>query len=269
MITMPQVLTSDTENFADALLMLFDAGHVVVNWNLGCPTRNVAGRGRGCGLMPHPRRIDEILTYVLHKTPVKLSVKIRLGYHDPDEHLAVLEVLNQHPLTEVVLHARTAGQTYLAAPDIDRAEAALALCRHPFIYNGDITDVSGFQSLRRRLPGAAGWMIGRGALTWPFLATQLKMDNGIALPKDGCQGQLRPDDARLLLREFHDLMFADYEHWLSGPRRLLDRMKAQWSYLVHCFVDSASIATRIGRCQDVPSYLQTVDWAFEHSLHST
>jgi tRNA-dihydrouridine synthase B len=268
MPAIPQLLTSDAETFADALQALFDAGHREANWNLGCPTRNVAGRGRGAGLLPHPDRIDEILTAVLDRTPIQLSVKIRLGYHDPDEHLAVIDVLNRHPLSEVILHARTADQLYHDVPDLERARNALTLCRHPFVYNGDIATPDGFAALQEQLPGVAGWMIGRGALTWPSLPSLIK---GCAAARSAtetgpCPPAPRSDSARL--RQFHDLMFSDYEKWLSGPGHLLDRMKTQWAYLACSFAKSTSVASRVRHARDVNTYEAAVEWAFEQPLRA-
>ncbi len=253
MPTIPQVLTKDPRTFVDALLALHDAGHSEVNWNLGCPTRNVAGRGLGCGLMPSPQRIDELLRHAVAETPVRLSAKIRLGHRDPDEYRAVMDVLNGHPLTEVILHARTGDQMYSGPCDVDRARDALERCRHPFVYNGDITDPAGFDRLRERLPGVAGWMIGRGALERPALPSRLK-------------GLSEPDGHGERLREFHDLLFEGYREWLSGPGHLLDRMKAHWFYLAAGFADAAAVRTRFRRCRDVPSYQAAVEWAFGQPL---
>jgi tRNA-dihydrouridine synthase B len=257
--TIPQVLANDKETFAAALLDLHEAGHAEVGWNLGCPTPNVAGRGRGSGLLPHPDRIDEILGHVLDATPVQLSVKIRLGYQDPDEHLAVIDVLNRHPLTEVTLHARTGEQMYKGVSDVDRAAQALPLCRHPFVYNGDITDVDGFRALRARLPGAAAWMIGRGALRCPFLPEMLKDDaTSPALPP--------PDVRRRRLREFHDLLFEGYRELVSGPKHLMDKLHVQWTWLAHSFADPLSIQTLIRSSNDPASYVAAVDRVFRQEL---
>ena len=253
--TIPQVLTNHAPTFAAALRELHDAGHDEVNWNLGCPYPMVAGRGRGSGLLPHPERIDAILTQVLEKTPVRLSVKLRLGYRNPDEYLAVLERLNRHPLTEVTLHARTAGQMYTGTVDLGRTGQALALCRQPFGYNGDITDPHGFRHLRQQLPGTATWMIGRGALACPFLPAWLK---GAPLPA--------PDVRRRQLREFHALLLDGYRQWLSGPGHLLDKMKEQWTYLALSFAQPRLVIPRIRHSGDLTAYTAATEWAFDQAL---
>lgn len=255
MRTIPQVLTNHAPTFAAALRELHAAGHAEVNWNLGCPHPTTAGRGRGAGLLPYPERIDTILAQVLENAPVRLSVKLRLGYHNPDDYIAVMSVLNRYPLAEVTLHARTADQMYAGAVDVDRARQALALCRHPFVYNGDIKDPNGFANLRQQLPGAAGWMIGCGALANPFLPSVLKN-----LPLPG------PDVRRQRLREFHDLLFEGHSQWLSGPGHLLDKMKEQWNYLALSFADPNHVISRIRHCHDVTTYAAAVARIFDQPL---
>ena len=220
----PQVLTNHAPTFAAALRELADAGHTEVNWNLGCPYPTAAGRGRGAGLLPQADRIDAILAEVLADAPVRLSVKMRLGYHDPDEFRAVLEVLNRYPLAGVILHARTADQMYEGEVDVGRAGQALALCRHPFTYNGDITSPAGFLDLRRKLPGVTTWMIGRGALRNPFLPSLLK---GTPLPP--------PEHRHTFLNHFRDLLSEGYAQWLNGARHCQDKMRGQWDYLSQAF----------------------------------
>ena len=252
--TIPQVLTNHAPTFSVALRELGEAGHGTVNWNLGCPHPTVAGRGRGAGLLPDADRIDRILEEVMNMAPVRLSVKMRLGYHNPDEFQAVMAVLNRYPLVEVSLHARTAEQMYEGSVDVSRAGQALALCRHPFVYNGDITSLAGFNDLRRQLPATAAWMIGRGALGDPFLPARIK---GAPLPP--------PEVRRKQLIKFHDLLFEGYGQWLSGPRHRMDKMGEQWAYLSRVFVNPPLVFSRIRRSHP-NNYETSVAWAFEQEM---
>lgn len=251
----PQVLTSNPAVFAVGLCELRGLGHDEVNWNLGCPYPTVAGRGRGAGLLPHPERIDAILDQVLNRSPVRLSVKLRLGYRNPDEFIPVVEVLNRYPLAEVILHARTATQMYDGAVDVERAIIARKSCKHPFVFNGDIDTPEKFCELRRLFPGLDRWMIGRGALAYPFLPGVLK---GAQLPA--------AEKRRNKLREFHDLLLEGYRHRLSGDAHLLDKMKAQWEYLALSFSECGAALSRIRHSRNLETYTSAVDWALEQTL---
>ncbi|OGV72624.1 MAG: hypothetical protein A3K19_23315 [Lentisphaerae bacterium RIFOXYB12_FULL_65_16] len=251
----PQVLAHSPALFAAVVRGLHDLGHGEVNWNLGCPQPTVAGRGRGAGLLPHPERIASILEQVLGQCPVRLSVKLRLGYRDPDEFLAVLDVLNRFPLSEVILHARTAAQLYGGTVDVERAARALELCRHPFVYNGDINTPQGFRDLCRRLPGAAGWMLGRGVLMCPFLPAQLR---GTPLPS----AEVR----RERLRDFHAQLLDGYRQRLSGPAHLLNKMKEHWAYLAFSFAAPQEVLARIRQSRAPDAYHDAVARVFDQPL---
>lgn len=251
----PQVLTNNAATFTAGLRELHELGHDEVDWNLGCPYPTVAGRSRGAGLLPHPGRIDAILEQVLDGCPVRLSVKLRLGYRNPDELFSVIEVLNRYPLSEVILHPRTADQMYGGVVDIQRAVHARKLCRHPFVFNGDINTPEEFCELRTRLPGVDRWMIGRGALACPFLPAVLK---GARFPE--------AEKRRRQLREFHDLLMGEYRHWLSGPAHLQDKMKEHWAYLALSFAEPGPVLARIRDSRNLEVYTSAVDWSFEQVL---
>ncbi len=250
----PQVLTNHPPTFSAVLRELRDVGHEEVNWNLGCPHPAVVGRGRGAGLLSEPNRIDAILADVLKDAPVRLSVKLRLGYHDPDEFVAVMEVLNRYPLARVILHARTADQMYDGAVDMERAAQVLALCRHPFVFNGDITHVAEFSERRRKLPGTASWMVGRGALGNPFLPALLKGAPPLSVAVR--RGQLI---------KFHGLLFDGYGRMMSGARHQRDKMMEQWDYLSRSFADPGAVLARIRR-SSYDQYESVVDWVFGQPL---
>ncbi len=251
----PQVHTKHVPTFRRLLEELHELGHKEVNWNLGCPHPVVARRGRGAGLLPHPDRIDAILKEVLADCPVALSVKLRLGNRNADEYTAVLQVLNRYPLAEVILHARTAEQMYGGNVDLDRAAKAFALCRHPFVYNGDITGPTGFAVIRERLPAANRWMIGRGALKDPLLPELLRAGKSVAA-----------DERRRRLQAFHDELFAQYRRRLTHDGAALGKLKDHWTYLLAFFADPKPVWRRVRRSNDVDTYLRSTRWAFEQEL---
>ncbi|MBT3378152.1 MAG: tRNA-dihydrouridine synthase family protein [Lentisphaerae bacterium] len=251
----PQVLTNHAETFTQGLRQLRDLGYAEANWNLGCPSPTVAGRGRGAGLLPHPDRIRAILDAVFSTSTVRLSVKLRLGRHDPSEATAVLAVLNRYPLSEVILHPRTADQLYDGELDIPRTREALSACRHPFVLSGGVSTMEGFTELSKQLPEVSAWMIGRGALSCPSLPARIK-------------GKLSAENgtSREALRGFHDELFAGYSEWLSGPGHLLAKMTEHWVYLSTCFARPKHVFVRIRRSRDPERFRENVEWAFEQPM---
>jgi tRNA-dihydrouridine synthase len=247
----PQILGNCAEDFIHVSRRLCDMGYPDVNWNLGCPFRPVTKKRRGAGLLPFPEQVGEFLEKVLPAIPGRLSVKLRLGLNSPLEILKLLPVLNSLPLREVIIHPRTARQMYTGRPDLDSFHLCLGASRHPLVYNGDIGDVHRFEEISARFTNVAGWMIGRGALSNPFLPEAITSgaDNACAKVQR--------------FRAFYEDLFGRYHEALSGPGHLLDRMKGFWTYFGVHFQNGAALCKRIHRTYHLPRYLEVVSRFFE------
>ena len=251
MPVVPQVMSKRAENFLPLAMALRDLGYDTINWNLGCPYPMVAKKGRGSGLLSNPEAIERFLDKVLGAMPHQLSIKMRLGRHREDEIFELLPILNRYPLKEVIIHPRTGVQMYEGVPQLDIFEQCLALCRHYVVYNGDIVDPLSFNRLQRRFPGINAWMIGRGAVSDPFLCSAIK-------------GQVAdPGEKSLLFRQFHDALYARYARKLYGPSHLLNRMKGLWSYFVKSIEEGRALQKKINKSRNVQHYEDVVDAFFD------
>ncbi len=246
----PQILGNHSASFCATAAVLRDLGYKEVNWNLGCPYSMVANKKRGSGLLPFPELIRQFLETVCRDSVLPVSVKVRLGRYESQELIRVIPVLNDFPLTRVIIHARVATQMYSGAVDLDGFAEAAARCRHPVVYNGDIKDVQTFQGLQRRFPAINEWMIGRWALFNPLLADSIK--TGLAA-KQPLQR----------LRVFHDELYLEYREILSGPGHVLDKMKEVWSYLgTPLSGTQKEQVQKIRNCTAFDSYERCVDQVF-------
>jgi tRNA-dihydrouridine synthase len=246
----PQILGNAAEDFIFLARRLFDMGYPDVNWNLGCPFRPVTKKRRGAGLLPFPEQVDEFLSKTLPAIPGRLSIKMRLGRSSPDEILRLLPLLNRHPLKEITIHPRTARQMYAGLPDLDTFQACLEQIRHRVVYNGDITDLQHFRTLAARFPRVDSWMIGRGALSNPFLPAIIKKG------RDGVGGKLEK------FKAFYEDLFARYQERLCGPGHLLNHMKGFWTYFAAAFENGEEIGKLIHRTFTLPRYMETVSRFF-------
>lgn len=253
--TIPQILTKSAEDFVQLAHHLHDMGYTTINLNCGCPFPQVANKGRGSGLLCRPDALDRLLDTVLAQIPNRLSVKTRLGRRQADEIRAVIPIYNRYPLESVIVHPRTGIQMYAGQPDLAAFAWCLDQCRHPVVYNGDITDGTGFDILRQRFAGVAGWMIGRGLLADPFLPECLKTGH----PLDA-------DHKTMRFRRFHDDLFDRYQERLSGPGHLLDRMKGLWKYFAQGFQNSDAARKRILKSRTIRQYRDSVNAFWEAGL---
>lgn len=249
----PQILSKNPLHFRELATTLSEMGYKEVNWNLGCPYPMVANKKRGSGLLPFPAEIKKFLEQI-SGIELKLSIKTRLGYFQADEILKLLDIFNNFPLTELIIHPRTGKQMYTGKVDLEMFDRCLALSRHPVIYNGDIVSRNDFIRMAERFSRVSGWMIGRGILADPFLAARIKN-----LPL--------PDSRTAQLRLFHDEIFTAYQQVLFGPGHILGRMKGLWFYLVHSFADSRKILKKIQKSKNIKQYNKIVEQIFTKNIN--
>ena len=206
---------------------------------------------RGSGLLPFPDQVDEFLDKTLRAMPGRLSIKMRLGRKRPDEIFKLFPVLGRYPIEEITIHPRTGSQMFTGLPDLDTFQACLTAIRHRIVYNGDIKDLEGFQALAARFPKIDSWMIGRGALSDPFLPAVIKA------------GRDEIPDKVEKFKTFYEALFAAYQERLCGPGHLLDRMKGFWTYFAGAFKNRRDIEKLIHRTFKLPRYLETVERFFK------
>ena len=169
----PQVLAADPEEMTFLAKYLSDFGYTEINLNFGCPYPMVTNRGMGSGLLSHPEKIEEILAAFFRKSPLKLSVKMRAGLIFPAEIEKLIPVLNQFPLTEVIMHPRIAKQLY-EGEIIDSAfQFADANLQHRLVYNGDVNTLEILVNRMLKFPQISHFMLGRGILMNPFLPAEI------------------------------------------------------------------------------------------------
>ncbi|MCR5588523.1 MAG: tRNA-dihydrouridine synthase family protein [Bacteroidales bacterium] len=165
----PQILGKEPEEFVALGNRLYDMGYSEVNWNIGCPMRNITGKHRGSGILPYPDEVKAVLDGVIPKLKPRLSVKMRIGLRQKEDIFALVPVLNDYPLASVTIHPRLGRQQYTGVPDMETFAQVLPMIIHPVIYNGDITNVGDVQRIKKTYPKVADIMVGRGILYRPTL----------------------------------------------------------------------------------------------------
>lgn len=217
----PQLIASDVEKAKTILALFIEKGYREVSINLGCPFPILAKRHNGSGMLPYPEEVKALLAIVEQHPEIRFSVKMRLGWENSEECLALAPLLNELPLEHIALHARLGKQQYKGEVDLDAFAAFADICQKPLIYNGDLLTVEDIQRIEKRFPQLAGIMIGRGLLANPALAMEYK--TGVSLS---------PEELREKLRTLHAAVYARYEEQLQGgDEQLLHKIKPFWDYL--------------------------------------
>ena len=248
----PQILAGNSLDFIFLARLLEDNGYKEINWNLGCPYPMVTNKGLGSGLLPYPDRIKTILEESLPKIQGKLSVKMRSGLQTSDGIFKVIDVLNDFPIHEVILHPRVAKQLYKGVPDVDLFAEVSRRIKHPLIYNGDLVSVEDFSRLNNLFSSIEIWMIGRGILKNPFLPSLLR--NRCLRDKE---------KSAETLKNFHEEILINYSKILNGNSHLLMRMEKFWSYFCFGFPDPHKTLKRIKKAANIAKYELAVNENFQ------
>lgn len=170
-----QIAGSKKEIIAQAIEILnAQEGIDIIDLNCGCPAPKVANHGNGSGLLTNLKLLVEIANLIKEKSNKKyVSLKLRLGF-DKKIPLEIANALNDTNVDFVVIHGRTRMDKY-KAERIDYDSIAL-IKRHiaiPLIANGEIKSPKDAKRVID-ICGAQGVMIGRAAISAPWIFWQIK-----------------------------------------------------------------------------------------------
>ncbi len=168
----PQIMTRYPEHFLWATQEMQARGYDEVNLNIGCPSGTVTAKGKGAGMLREPEALRAFLDEIFTHSPLPISIKTRIGFAAPEEWDALLGILRQYPMKELIIHPRLRVQFYKGDvyPEAFRQAAQAGL---PLVYNGDLFDLPACQALQADYP-LMPMMLGRGLLANPALPRQLR-----------------------------------------------------------------------------------------------
>ncbi len=245
-VTIPQVMCNNSDDLLYFDNYLFDLGYKTINWNLGCPFPMVTKKKLGSGLLPHANEINDILSTSIPKLKCKLSVKARLGFVEENELETLIPILNNYPLKELIIHPRVAKQLYKGTVNLNEFDKCKGINKLPLAYNGDIFTIADFKRVDQKY-NLDHYMLGRGLLSNPFLAAEIKGTRFLA------------EEKKSKLKQFHEILFMEYSNKLNGPSHLLDKMKSHWVYLSGAFEDEKKVAKRMRKVGSIKRYLEAVN----------
>jgi len=172
-----QLLGSQPDTLAMNAQRAIELGSHGVDLNLGCPAKTVNKSKGGATLLKEPELISEAVTAMRGAVPLDkiLSVKIRLGWDDPNCVHEIVDAIVQAGADEITIHARTKEDGYKAEAIkwhyIAEVKQKMLEQGKSFsiIANGEIWNKEDAIACRK-VSGCDDIMIGRGALATPNLA---------------------------------------------------------------------------------------------------
>ena len=152
------------------------AGATIIDINMGCPAKKVTAGQSGCALMREPDLARALIAATVKAVAVPVTVKMRLGWDETSLNAPELaRIAEGEGARMITVHGRTRNQFYDGKADWRGIAATVQATSLPVIANGDIEDTA---SARQALTqsGAAGVMIGRGALGRPWRPAEIAHD---------------------------------------------------------------------------------------------
>jgi tRNA-dihydrouridine synthase len=215
----PQIIFKSLKEFLFLLNEMEALGYRAIDLNMGCPFPLQARHGRGSGLLAHPDIVAEVADIIKARPELTFSVKMRLGWENTEEWTPILDILNDTPLAHIALHPRTGTQQYKGSIHREIFERVYETCRHPLLYNGDLTTLEQLHAIEKCYPRLAGLMIGRGLLARPTLAREYAE-----------RREWSHEEHIHTLRLLHSKLKEEYARIVKGEAQLHSKLRPYWEY---------------------------------------
>ena len=250
----PQILSNKADEIIRFANQCKSMGYREFNLNMGCPFPRVANKTRGCGLMADPEHTIPMLTEVCnHVDGIKFSIKCRLGYYNDEEIYAFVDTFNSLPFSEIIVHPRIGKQMYNGEASLEKFVKLIPLISKPLVYNGDVFTIDRYNTILSFLSSlsflSVSLMLGRGLLTNPFLAEEIK---GIDNQKD----------KKMRLHGFVVDLYVERLHHAGGSPKIIGSMKELWKYMMNIFDDPQNVWRKIKKVNHLDDYETAVEAVF-------
>ena len=251
----PQIMSNQAESFLHTVEKLKVYGYEEVNLNLGCPSKTVVSKGRGSGFLADPEGLDRFLDEIFKKCDVKISIKTRIGKDAPEEFVRLLDIYNQYPVEELIIHPRVQKDFYKNQPDLDVFRDAVEGSKIPLCYNGDIFTPESHDEMRREFPQVDTFMLGRGILMNPALLDIICMGEKTEVEKAETSRKMQSADRyKKKIHAFLEQIKCDYLEVGMGEKNTLFKLKELWAYMGQNAPDAKKALKRIRKSQSMADY---------------
>lgn len=214
-----QIVGADPLAMAETARAVEGAGAEIVDINMGCPAKRVAGQLAGSALMRDLDAAERLIASVVGAVRVPVTLKMRLGWDDQTRNAPDLARRAESVgVAMISVHGRTRCQFYRDAADWAAVRGVVEAVRLPVMVNGDGRNAADARAMLAA-SGAAGVMIGRAAIgaPWRIGAIARALESGG--PEMAPSRSVQRDDAIEHLESILDDM--GVEHGLRHARKHL------------------------------------------------
>ncbi len=168
-----QLMGSDEYLMADMACAIERKGALRIDLNCGCPSNTVTGKGAGSSLLKEPNHLYKVAQAMVQAVSVPVTVKMRSGFQDISLFQDNLLAAQESGARFITLHPRTKVDGYGPPARWDLIAQAKSILKIPLVGNGDILNVTDAVRMLKET-GCDALMIGRGAVTNPFIFRQIR-----------------------------------------------------------------------------------------------
>jgi tRNA-dihydrouridine synthase B len=171
-----QLFGANAEHMAEAARQVVDLVKPdFIDLNFGCHVNKVVCKNGGSALLKDCPTLAKIAAAVVHAIlPMPVTAKIRIGWDADSINAArVAKILVDAGISALTVHGRTRAQGYSGTADWNAIAEVAAAVPIPVIGNGDLSSAADIAK-RRRETGIAGAMIGRAAMSAPWIFREAK-----------------------------------------------------------------------------------------------
>jgi tRNA-dihydrouridine synthase B len=169
-----QIAGSDLKVVAQAVELLNEReGIDIIDLNCGCPAPKIVNNLQGSSLLTDlPQMAKTIATIKKYSNKEYTSVKMRLGFNEKN-HVTQAKLCEDNGADYIAVHGRTRAGKYKVAVDYDALKEVVEAVDIPVLVNGDIDSPQKAKWVLEHT-GAAGVMVGRGAVGRPWMFQLMK-----------------------------------------------------------------------------------------------
>ena len=250
-----QLFGAEPSRLAEATRMVEDLGFDAIDLNLGCPAKKVVKACGGSALLRETKLLEQILKTIREATSLPFTIKIRAGWSETEiVSVQVGKMAEDIGINAIAFHPRTRVQGFSGHSDWNLIGQLKAALKIPVIGNGDIVTPEDAFRMKRET-GCDGVMIGRGALSNPWIFRQIhELENGLA--------PTHPDVAakHRLIKSYFQLLFEEETPGAIG------KMKQFASWFTHAIPYGAALRKSIYESQTESEVMDRIEEFFHTAL---
>lgn len=239
-----QLLGSDPGCMAANAERAVALGAQAIDLNFGCPAKTVNRHGGGAVLLDCPEAVHQVVLAVRRalSPAIPVSAKMRLGNLDASRAVDNACAIAEAGASWLTVHGRTKAQGYRPPAWWDQIGRIVEAVTLPVIANGEVWSLADARACLAQ-SGCQALMLGRGAVSDPFLAQRLRGDciaDGAADRGAGDAASVHDWSAlqRLLVAYVSDLQGSGTDRQVCGRiKQWLYYLRRNWPQVAACYAE--------------------------------